>query len=693
MAHHPHFRLAFVAAAAAACAAAASAQTSTVTITGRAVNDSPSLAGFGDIPLARSPLQAAVYGTQQLDDAGITAFDGLARLDASLSDAYNTEGYWSSLTARGFVLDQRFNYRRDGLPISAETFISLANKDRIEVLKGTSGIQAGTSAPGGLVNFVVKRPTTDLRSASLAWTEDATLAGAVDISQRFGADRRFGLRVNAEAARLRPQMKNADGSRRALAVAADWQPTAGSVLEFEAETSTRSQPSAPGFSLLGERVPDPKSIDPRTNLNNQPWSLPVMLHGDTASLRWQQALGAGWHFVAHGATQRLKSDDRVAFPFGCSAENVFDRYCSDGTFDLYDFRSDDERRRIDALDVHVDGRFATGAVRHRMTVGWLTSRTHDVFGPQAFNYAGVGHVEGTLMVAPAPDASGGSERRERSREAYWRDVMSFGDAWELWAGLRATRIERDGLAQSFTTPWLALSWAVAPGAIVYASWGQGVESEGVPNREAYTNAGAALTERSRQAEAGVKLERERWHARAALFDIRRPLANDFCNSATPVACTRALDGAQRHRGIELAAGWNGNGWRVDASAMHIDAKREDALVDPSTNGLAPTNVPATTLRVQSAYDVAAGLALQAGLAAESSREVLPDNSVSIPGWWRLDLGARWRTQLAGQAQTWRVGVDNATDRRAWREAPYQFGHAYLFPLQPRTWRASVSSSF
>ena len=69
---------------------------------------------------------------------------------------------------RGFVIDNRFNYRRDGLPINAETSIPLDNKVQIEVLKGTSGMQAGTSAPGGLVNFVVKRPTdAPLRRASL----------------------------------------------------------------------------------------------------------------------------------------------------------------------------------------------------------------------------------------------------------------------------------------------------------------------------------------------------------------------------------------------------------------------------------------------------------------------------------------------------------------------------------------------
>jgi iron complex outermembrane receptor protein len=72
--------------------------------------------------------------------------------------------------------------------------------------------------------------------------------------------------------------------------------------------------------------------------------------------------------------------------------------------------------------------------------------------------------------------------------------------------------------------------------------------------------------------------------------------------------------------------------------------------------------------------------------------VLPyDASVRIPGWSRLDLNARWRVQTGTTALTFRAGLDNATDRRAWREAPYQFGHAYLFPLAPRTWRFSVQA--
>jgi iron complex outermembrane receptor protein len=280
--------------------------------------------------------------------------------------------------------------------------------------------------------------------------------------------------------------------------------------------------------------------------------------------------------------------------------------------------------------------------------------------------------------------------------------MSIGEAWQLWAGLRRTRIDRETVRtdgsrpsayeRSFTTPWLALSREVTPGTLVYASWGQGVESEVVPNRSFYVNRGETLVERSRQIEAGLKVAGEAFDGSLAVFDIRRPMATDFCNAGGD--CTRALDGEQRHRGVEGSAAWRAGPWQLQGSAMHLAASRQGAS-DPALDGLRPTNVPATTLRLHAAYDVPAwtGLTLQAGIVHESSREVLPDNSVEIPAWTRLDLAARWRSALGGLQQVWRLGVDNATDRRAWREAPYQFGHAYLFPLAPRTWRASVTAAF
>ena len=674
-------------------------------------------AGWGDVPLSLAPLQAAVFGVEQLKDRGVQRLSDLTAFDAAVSDAYNTEGYWDYLTVRGFVIDNRFNYRRDGLPINAETSIPLDNKAQVEVLKGTSGLQAGTSAPGGLVNFVVKRPVDEpLRRASLEWREAGSVTAAVDLNERFGASRAFGVRVNAAAARLDPKVRDADGERHLLAVAGDWRVGPDTLLEAEFETSRRSQPSVPGFSLLGDRVPAP--VDPRINLNNQAWSLPVVLEGTTASLRWQQRLTDSWRFVAHAATQRLRSDDRIAFPFGCTDDNgtpadpsddvyYADRYCPNGNFDLYDFRSENERRRTDALDLSLHGRLRTGAVEHALSAGLLHSRVKNRFERQTFAFSGTGNVDGSVQDLPANPAPNddSTNRDERSTEFSLRDALRLDERSTLWLGLRHTRLQRASVRtdpldpretdyrQSFTTPFVAASHAFAPGQLVYASWSRGVESEVAPNRSRYTNAGEALPAlKSRQAEIGVKGGGDLAEWSAALFEIRRPLFADLGACDVDLSCTRQADGEQRHRGIDAGVAARLGAWTLRAGAQWLHA-RVIGVSNPAIDGKEPTNVPARTLKLQADHRVTAlpGLTLQGGLIAESGRMVLPDNSARIPGYARVDLGARYAMRLGERAVVWRAGVDNITDRRAWRESPYQFGHAYLFPLAPRTFRLAVQA--
>lgn len=701
------FRIPLLALAAAGLPAAAQVSES-VTISTRAV---PSVGGFATVPPARSPLQALSLGATELNEAGASSLADITKLDAGLTDAYNAEGYWSFLSARGFVLDNRSNYRRDGLPINAETAIGLANKERVELLKGTSGAQAGTSAPGGLVNLVVKRPGLRLRSAQLGWEQRGTVTAAVDLADRFGDAQQFGLRLNAAASALRPPTRSADGERQLFALAGDWQITPDSRLEAEVESSHQSQPSVPAFSLRGDALPAASQISPRTNLNNQPWSLPVVLDGDTASLRFVQRLSADWAITAHGASQRLRSDDRVAFPFGCydAAADVYwaDRYCPDGHFDLYDFRSEGERRRVDALDLRLGGSARTGAVTHEINAGLLVSRQRDRLPRSAFNFAGSGRNDASAVTPAAPDlTTEGVARNDRSSEWYLRDAMQLTPRWSLWAGMRHSRIDRDSVAtdgsgavayaQTFTTPWLALAHQWTDATLLYASWGEGVETEVVPNRPWYANRGQPLAAmKSRQIEAGVKQATDALDWSLVAFRIARPQASDAgaCDFSDD-SCTRRIDGVARHQGIEAAIGARWGALSLRGSAMWLDAERQGAA-DASLNGLRPTNVPQRTVKAQAVYTLAArpGLSLRADLVHEGPRMALPDNRVEAPGWSRLDLGARWATSLSGVATVWQLAIDNAADARAWRETPYQFGHAYLFPLAPRTWRATVQASF
>jgi iron complex outermembrane receptor protein len=682
-----------------------------VQVTGRGA-DAAGVTGFST-PLARTPLQATTIDASALADIGATSLSDLVRLDASLTDSYNAVGYWTTFSIRGFQVDNRHNFLRDGLPINAETVLALDNKSGVDILKGLSGMQAGTSAPGGLVNLVVKRPDGDLRDATLSWSQKGTYGAAVDLSQRFGADRQFGARLNVSADRLDPDVRDARGHRQVVALATDWRIAPDQLLELEFEHNLQSEPSVPGFSMLGDAVPDPHSIDPRLNLNDQPWSLPVVTQGNTMSVRYTQALSDQWKLKVHALQQQLVSNDHLAFDFGLydpsgTTCDPCDRFSSDGHYSIFDFRSDDERRQQRVLDVSLAGALATGPLRHALTLGAQASRFTARFNAEADNLVGTGTIDGQTFVPadPTPVYSQ-SDRTERRTELYLRDTIELGSGWSAWLGLRHTWLH-DGSTpsagddpsaptdyhQAFTTPWLSLSRQLTPADMVYLSWGEGVESSVTPNLPAYEHPGQAEPAAiSRQWEAGWK------HAHGAdswgvdVFDVRQPQYDDVVDAGDAAGrLVHARDGDVASRGVEAQAQTRIAAVTLRASAMWQRVR----LAGTSENdGTRPPNVPDQSFKLGAAWDVGAlpGLALLGDVGYEGDREVLPDDSARIPGWTRFDLGVRYAQAVAGAKLTWRAGVDNVFDRRAWRESPYQYDHAYLFPLAPRTLFASVDASF
>jgi iron complex outermembrane receptor protein len=670
-----------------------------------------SVAGWGDAPAWQQPVQAQTFSDGALRDARATRLADVTRLDASTTDSYNTIGYWDYLSIRGFTLDNAYNYRREGLPINAETRLPLDNKAAVELLKGTSGMQAGVSAPGGLVNLVVKRPEGRVRTASLSLDDAGDLLTSVDLSDRWGAQQEWGLRVNAAAEKLATHVDNTRGHRQLFAFAADRQLAPGHVIEVEYEHSFLRQPSVPGMSLLGSSLPSARDAT-NLNLNHQPWTLPVEMQGDTGTVRLRNDLGQGWRSTLTYGEQRLISNDRAAFPFGCTtapdySDYLADRYCADGRFDLYDFRSEQELRLTRNLLAQIQGQVRTGEIQHQIQASVLRSVHLTDQSTQAYNGVGTGSLSDPYAPI-APNATPGyvvSDRHERTTEWTLQDALTLTQAWQAWFGLRHTQLKRQStltddsastrIAQDITTPWAALGWTFAPQTRAYLSWGEGVEVKAAP-ANGYSNPGEVLRAlKSRQVEIGVKsqqsvetgagLLRQQWGAN--LFHIHRPEAGN-------VQGAYALDGQSTHQGLE--AYWQGRlgAWSAAGSAMVLDAERSGSVND-ALNGKRPVNVPRQTLKLSAAYNWAGALPVTVlgELVHEGRRWVDADNTVSLPAWTRVDIGLRATQALSGQTVTWRLGVSNLFDQRAWRESPTSFGHIYLFPLPQRTVTASAQWDF
>lgn len=668
-----------------------------------------SISGLGDAPGWQTPVQAQTFGQSTLRDAGITRLADLTKLDASTTDAYSPVGYWDSISVRGFKLENAYNVRREGLPINAETRIALDNKSGIELFKGTSGIQAGTSAPAGLVNYLVKRPDGKLREATVGLNDRGGWLLGADLSERFGEQSEYGLRVNVAREALRPTVAAADGRRRLAAVAGDWQLNRDTRLEAEFEHSFQSQPSVPGFSLLGTALPSAKSIDPTINLNNQAWSRPVELQGNTGSLRWTQSWTGGWRSQVSYGEQRLQSTDRGAFPFGCASETNCGSFYTDGTFDLYDFRSPGEHRHTRAWNATVQGQVQTGAIRHDLSFGVLRARHDSDLQQAAYNPAGTGNISGQFSAPEVPTSLGyaNTARRERSTELSVVDAISHSGPWRAWLGLRHTRLERDtrltdgsgsaSLDESVSTGWGAIGYQLAEQTQAYASWGQGIEASAVQQLapatfKSYANAGDVLpVRRSRQLEVGIKANSAGhvWGVNA--FQIHRPVTDEV---GTPLRLLN--DGEAVHKGLEASWQWRSPIWQTALSASAIDTERRGSQrTDIAINGKPAVNVPEHAIKASVAWRVPTlpSTWLQADVIHEGPRAITADNSVRLSSWTRTDLGLRTSTQLAGTQVIWRVNVHNLLNLRNWREAPTYSGHVYLMPQAPRSVSTTAHIAF
>ncbi|MDQ8035650.1 MAG: TonB-dependent receptor plug domain-containing protein, partial [Bordetella sp.] len=120
-----------------------------------------------------TPFSSTVIGNVQLEDSNPSKLGDVFFTDASVSDNSAAYGAWASyLTVRGLPLDWQNSYRIDGNPfLSYVTTLPYEQFDQIELRKGATGFMYGFGSPGGLINYVTKKPTdVPVRSIDLGYT-------------------------------------------------------------------------------------------------------------------------------------------------------------------------------------------------------------------------------------------------------------------------------------------------------------------------------------------------------------------------------------------------------------------------------------------------------------------------------------------------------------------------------------------
>lgn len=173
--------------------------------------------------LREIPQSVSIITNQQVKDRNVDTFDQLARKTPGLRVLSNDDGR-SSVYARGYEYSE---YNIDGLPAQMQsingTLPNLFAFDRVEVMRGPSGLFDSSGEMGGIVNLVRKRPTKAFQGhAAAGFGTHKQYKAEADVSGSLNSDGSVRGRVMAQTVGASPRPAEKNNRHETFYAAADW---------------------------------------------------------------------------------------------------------------------------------------------------------------------------------------------------------------------------------------------------------------------------------------------------------------------------------------------------------------------------------------------------------------------------------------------------------------------------------------
>lgn len=298
--------------------------------------------------------------------------------------ASNTYDY---LIIRGFAADgQSQNNYLNGLKMQGNFYndavIDPYMLERAEVMRGPVSVLYGKSNPGGLLNMVSKRPTTEpLKEVQFKMGTDSLFQTGFDFSDALDDDGVYSYRLTGLARSANAQQQGAEEQRYAIAPSFSWRPddktnfTFLSYFQNEPETGYYGWlPKEGTVSKLpnGSRLP----TDFNEGANNNTYSRNEKMVGysfdhefnDTftvrQNLRYAQNKVSQNSVYGYGmCSDPLYTKDPANSPCASVPQSDWDHTLTRQYVD------DNEKLQNFAVDTQVQSKFATGSLDHTLLTG------------------------------------------------------------------------------------------------------------------------------------------------------------------------------------------------------------------------------------------------------------------------------------------------------------------------------------
>lgn len=661
---------------------------------------------LGNQDLMDVPFSMASYTEQLIRDQQAESVGDVLLNDSSVRQASGYANQSQVFVIRGLQLngdDISYNGLYGVLP---RQIMSTDALERVEVFKGPNafinGVTPTGSGIGGGINLQPKRAgDVPLRRFSTDISSDGRIGEHLDISQRFGEDNRFGARLNLSQREGDTATDHENQRSKLFALGLDYQ---GDALRLSGDFGYQKQRVNGGRNsvFLGTitHVPDAPSAD--TNYAPK-WGY-TDIEDTFGMLRAEYDLNDNWTAYAAAGAKHTREVGRYSSV--TLADNLGNATLS-GSFIPHD---EDNTSTMAGLN----GKFQTGPVSHKLNFGlagiWAEQRS-------AYDFDLSSHPTNIYNPVDTPAPNGGFRGGDLSdpgivgktfvRSGAVSDTLGFmDDRLLVTLGLRRQQMVVQGYSydtgsrtanydESITTPVYGIVFKPWEHVSFYANRIEGLAKGptapvSAGGRVVVNGNEAFAPARSKQLEAGVKLDMGTYGASLGVYRIEQP-SDGYAEVIDDATARYVRKGEQVNKGVEINVfGEPLGGLRLISGLTLMDTELK-STENGTNDGNRAIGVPTFQFNAGVDWDVPGlqGVALNARMLRTGGQYADAANNLSLPTWNRFDAGARYSFKVDQRDVTVRATVANLTNEKYWESA---FG-GYLTQGDPRLVKLSGTIDF
>jgi len=653
--------------------------------------------GLG-LSLLETPQSVSIITAQRITDQAFSSINEVVAQTVGLS-AKQVDSTRNTFSARGFDIDK---YQIDGVPMawslagdSGETITDVSIYERIEVVRGATGLLTGAGDPSASINLVRKHATAteltgDLNAGIGSWNNKFVTA---DVSSALTVDGKVRARLVAKKEAGDSFMHIAAEDKTVLYGVIDADLTDNTLVSFGSSYQD-NQPEGSTWGGLAAWFTDGTRTnwDPAVT-SSANWTYWQSTNANTFA-NLQHNFSNGWQGKISFNHNKNTADTKLLYVYGS-----LDKQTGIG-LEPWPYKSSGFSKQS-SLDLQLKGDFELIGRSHEFVVGALKSKQEaetDTY-QQTSGYVGVGNFYQWDGRYPEPTFSATGARQEdveTEQDGYYAATrLTLVDNLKLIAGGRLSSWQREGSSwgvdanygdDSVFVPYAGLMYQLTPDHNLYVSQTEIFKPQNA--RDVTGNYIDPVTGTNRELGLKSALLNGAIQTSIAVFQVQQD--NLAQNTNVPFAdrpiemIYAAADGVES-TGFELEViGQISDVWNV--SAGYSQFKAEDA------NGTeVNTDHPRKKLNIFTTYNISplvSGLEIGGGISWEGSQysgvgaKILTQDAFSL-----VNLMARYSVSEQFSVQ---LNVDNLFDETYFSQIGFfeQYGYG-----SPRNVSLGVTYNF